>query len=111
MTNLFSKINFHSGKLSTSEAQLLLDISLENQEYNLFEDILQVTYTNGAIAYTIDIGWYPEDFEISENSFFRVIVIVNENWSDALYDNKTKNLKELINLIEEAIELIMNQKT
>ena len=111
MSNIFSKINFLNGKLSTNEAVLLLDIPLENQKYNLFEDILQVSYEIQKSEYCIDIGWYFEDFEISENSFFLVKVIVDENWSNLLYNKKTKDLNELMNLIEEAIGFIKNQHT
>ncbi len=95
--------------MSNTKAMLFLDVSLEDQKYNLFEDILQVTYTNGAIEYTIDIGWYPEDFEVSEDSFFWIQVIANENWSDLVYQKKTKDLTKLSNFIQEAIQNVRLQ--
>ncbi|MFK7746821.1 MAG: hypothetical protein AB8B65_00385 [Kordia sp.] len=106
MTNIFSNINFREGKLSNTNAVLLLDVPLEDQKYNLFEDILQITYTSKNLKYVIDIGWYFEDFEISEDSFFWVQIILNEDWSNLIFDKKTNNINELKNLIEEGVEII-----
>jgi hypothetical protein len=107
MSNIFSNINFHNGRLSNTYAVLLLDVSLEDQKHNLFEDILQVNYKSKDLEYTLDIGWYFEDFEVSPDSFFWVRIILNEDWSNLLFDKKAKNVNELKNLIEEAIEYII----
>ena len=109
MANIFSHINFCNGKLSTTKAVLLLDVPLEDQKHNLFEDILQVSYTSKDLIYVLDIGWHFEDFEVSKDSFFAVKVIVNEDWSNLLYDKKTSSVIELKNLMEAAISLITKQ--
>ncbi|WP_298517274.1 hypothetical protein [uncultured Kordia sp.] len=105
MINIFSNIDFRDGKLSTNKAILLSDTPLEDQKQHLFEDILQITYKKC----TLDIGWYFEDFEISKDSFFWVRVIVNEDWSNSVFDKKTNNVTELKKFIEEAINLITKQ--
>ncbi|MEH0157207.1 hypothetical protein V6R21_24050 [Limibacter armeniacum] len=87
---------------------LSLEKDLHSQLFELTEDILQVYYNSDNQDYCIDIGWYPENFEITDNSYFRVRIIRNEDWEKLIYDEYAKSISGLKDLIQDAIKICTN---
>lgn len=100
-----SNINYKKGKV-----RILSDIDLSepinNQIDMLTQDIAQITYSNN---YTVDIGWYPIDMEITTYTFFKIYVIRNYNWENPvkeIVEYTTEGLKKsLISEIEHVSKL------
>ncbi|AMO20671.1 hypothetical protein [Flavobacterium columnare] len=103
--NLFDIIDFKNGVLSNKNACLLFNVDLKDQKYNLVEDIVQIEFNSLDSAF-VDIGWYPEDFEIEKNSFFLVRAFKDSSWDNIIYKKKCKSISELKSAIEESIQII-----
>lgn len=74
-------------------------ISLENQEFSLQEDIIQIEISD----YIIDVGWYPS-LDIKGN--FTVEVIRDYDWDNPLFIKKTNNLVVMKKYLQEAIDFV-----
>lgn len=81
-------------------------IPIEVQKDLLVQDICQIKYSNDHI---IDVGWYPEDQSIYDDSCFKVYLVKGCDWENPINIINVKSLvllKEvLINQIEKMITL------
>lgn len=76
--------------MSSSISQIIDDLK---------EDLLQIQYPHNLI---LDVGWYPE-FNI-EGAFI-ICIVKNSNWEKPFFKKKAKDLKTLITVLEEAIQI------
>ena len=76
-------------------------VSIDEHISWLDEDLAQITFPNN--DYIIDIGWYPSRDIDGE---FAVVVIKNNDWSNYLFQENTRNYGDLINIINRAVEFI-----
>ena len=103
MINIFEKINFKNGIISNNSVKIFENVLLKNQTFNLTQDIVQIYYVVENKEYTIDLGWYPEDFEVTEESYFWIRIIEDDIWDNILFERKCTDIQELISNMEEAI--------
>lgn len=100
MKKLIDQIDFKSGSVTYSEIHLDFEQSLEEQEDELQEDMLQVHYPMG---YILDVGWCGE---APADGFFRVVVIKNKDRWSPVFDEKVRNIYQLIEVIKKCIDKI-----
>lgn len=75
---MISDIDFGNGKIVYNDFNIKKDIPLEEQIWELKEDLLQVKYSfRNKDVYLIDVGWYPE---FNVNGEFRLCLVKNYNW-------------------------------
>lgn len=77
------------------------DISLITDE--LKEDLLQASFP---LEQIIDIGWYPE---FSEEGYFRISLISNQNWESPTYSETAKTWIDLEKALTNALGKIKRQ--
>lgn len=71
-------INFGKGVITYNNFNIDISKPLENQIWELKEDLLQVSYSGrNSSTYILDIGWYPE-FNVNGN--FKILLIRNYDW-------------------------------
>ena len=80
---------------------LKLNIPLEDQRECLTEDICQIEYKEKNSV--IDIGWYPNYAEITNDSHFKVYIIQNSDWENPIAAYSCYDISELKSIIEMAI--------
>ncbi|MFZ7173016.1 hypothetical protein [Avibacterium paragallinarum] len=70
--------------------------TIEEQINNLKEDLYQASFKNNLI----DIGWYPS---FDKNGRFVISIIKDFNWEKPIFEFKTRNINELIKVIEDKV--------
>lgn len=100
-----AKINFRDGKVIYDDFNIDLTCPLEDQTYELQEDLLQVKYGNG---YVLDLGWHPE---LDPKGYFVIHLIKNSNWDEPVYRSEVP-FHDLVPELEKAVELVcsLNEK-
>lgn len=96
---LLSSLNFLDGKYQGND--LDFGVPLENQKFNLVQDICQISYEGKNIV--IDIGWHPIDFEINANSHFKIYVVRDYDWSAPYKVYKVFQLEQLRSKLKEIV--------
>lgn len=99
--NLKNEIDLKGGSLSYYDFNIDSNVPLQNQIYEIKEDLIQILYGD---HYLIDVGWYPE-FDV-EGSFV-VRIIKDFDWQSPIYENETKNLWELKSYIQDCIDEVV----
>ncbi len=92
-------VNFKGGKIVYDSFDIDFTIPVEEQIYELQEDLLQVQYNN---SFILDLGWYPE---LNPDGYFKISVIKDSDWLVPLYQKET-DLKKLKQELQEAILFI-----
>jgi hypothetical protein len=78
---------------------------IENQLWELKEDLLQVHYSDEySNTYILDIGWYPE-FIIEGN--FRIVFVRNFEWDNPELMRVCK-IKDIYNVLVDCIDYVNN---
>jgi len=95
-----SSLNFFGGQYYGND--LDFSISLDAQKNNLVQDICQISYKSRNLV--IDVGWYPEDLEITNESHFKIFIIKNNDWHNPCNLYKVYQLDNLKAKIEEIIK-------
>lgn len=100
MGNIF---DFLKNKYNLYPPDAFLDkkLSLMNQEWELREDIVQITH-NDVPDILLDIGWYG-DFEFDNSARFILYVIKDCDWDKPLLRKETKSISELEAFIKESL--------
>lgn len=89
MTRLLKNLNFQNGQVSHLDYELDFDLSIEEQDGTLREDLLQVQYPAN---YLLDFGWYcPPN---SQDGVFMIYIIVHFDWNNPVKVWKSKSLEE-----------------
>ncbi|UQZ36574.1 hypothetical protein C2I18_25365 [Paenibacillus sp. PK3_47] len=84
---MFDGINFSPGIVTYNVPQYLGQ-----------EDILQVSYTENDIDYTIDVGWYRK--------WFAVVVIKDMDWENPVLEKHCVEPGKLPALVQECAEFV-----
>lgn len=92
-------INLRNGILVYDDFNINPDIPLQEQVFELGEDLLQIQYENNIV---IDVGWYP-GFDPLGN--FTIYIIKDCDWDHPLY-KKVVKLKNIAAELQKAIDLI-----
>lgn len=98
--NMFKDLDFHPGKVVFNDFDIDIERPLNEQEFSLKEDILQVNYND---EFIIDIGWYPE-FDIKGE--FKISVIENFEWDEPIMQKKCNDIKTLHEYTKECISFV-----
>ncbi|WP_338812845.1 hypothetical protein V9L05_15945 [Bernardetia sp. Wsw4-3y2] len=98
-------LNFLGG-IYRGNTELRFDKPLEEQLIELTQDICQIEYKEKNSI--IDVGWFPIDMTITNNSHFKVYVIQNSNWENPITVYSCYDIGNLKNSIQEAINNIQN---
>jgi hypothetical protein len=96
-------LKLKGGKLAYDQFNIDPTKYLEEQIWNLDEDLIQITFDGG--KYIVDVGWYPS---FNVNGEFIIYVIENLNWENPLLIKKTNNFKQLNLYIQECIDFVNN---
>ena len=94
------RIDLKSGKITYNEFRIHFDIPFSEQLDSLLEDLVQIEYEDG---YLIDLGWYPE-FDAAGR--FIVQLIKDYNWEKPIYIQKSRDVKQLKEILVNAINRI-----
>ena len=94
------RIDLKSGKIKYNEFYIHFDIPFSEQLDSLLEDLVQIEYEDG---YLIDLGWYPE-FDAAGR--FIVQLIKDYNWEKPIYIQKSRDVKQLKEILVNAINMI-----
>lgn len=92
-------INLRNGIITYDEFNIDFNIPLQDQIFELDEDLLQIKYSNNII---LDVGWYP-GFDPLGN--FTIYIIKNSDWDYPMYKKVVKP-KDITTELQKAIDLI-----
>lgn len=90
---ILEKIDFKKGRVDFNSFDIDFSRPLEEQIWNLNEDLLQVSYVYGDDVYILDVGWYPGN---DLHGQLRVYVVKNQNWNEPIFAKQSKNETDLV---------------
>ena len=94
---MFKDLDFTPGKIVFWGLDINLDMSIDNDNTFLDEDMLQVEYPNELL---IDAGWYEG------SKSFCIHIIKEHNWEKPLVKRSCKTLKQLKKTLNECIDKV-----
>ncbi len=92
-------IDLKSGKLEWDSFAVDPTIPYEDQEFELSCCLILIGFGK---KNCVDVGWYPE---FNTKGSFRVVVILNSDWDNPVYDRWCKAFKSLKKCLQEAINI------
>lgn len=90
------------GRIIYNEYDIDLDRPLEEQEFELTEDLVLIEYSENLM---LDIGWYPE-FSLDGNLIVKVIK--NKEWNKPIFEEMVYSNNQLLSAIKSALDVIEN---
>ena len=100
MPNMPNTVNWKHGVITYNEFHIDLCKPLEEQIFELEEDLLQVKYAD---RYTLDVGWHPS---LDPDGFLWIRIIEDYDWSEPLLDLKVKRVDKFIGELQAAIDFM-----
>lgn len=97
---LFKEYNFTPGIITFNNYDISVNEELNEENYNLTEDMLQVEFNNNI---TLDVGWY------SGAKYFIVFVIKEYDWQKPMLRLEAHSYVELKNSLDKAMSLIVSK--
>ena len=101
--NFINNVNILDGKITFDGLDLDENIPLLDQINVLREDMLQIKYGK---RFVLDVGW-RQSFD--PNGCFIVVVILDRDWMNPVFEGKCRSIPELKKMIESAAILIHEQ--
>jgi hypothetical protein len=90
---LLEEIDLSDCKVIPEFIEIDTNKSLSSQLELLIEDILQIILFSGKDKFTIDVGWYPEDWNL--DGHFRTMLVKNDEWGEPIKEYTSTSLSSL----------------
>jgi hypothetical protein len=100
---MLEKLDLKGGLIVYNTFNIDVNASLEDQIYELREDLLQIKYGH----YLVDVGF---DSELDPEGFFKVVVIKGTDWFHPLKAKRIKK-EELLSSLQESINFASQLNT
>lgn len=100
MNKLLRNVDLVIGKITYCDFEIKSDLPFEKQKWSFREDLIQINFDN---KYLLDVGWYPE---LNEKGAFLVEVVKCFDWSNPIFEKRTKQLESLQGYIQQAADFI-----
>lgn len=101
--NFIGNVNILDGKITYDDFDIDENTPFSDQVYSLQEDMLQIKYGK---RFVLDVGW-RQSFD--PNGCFIVVVILDRDWMNPVFEGKCRSIPELKKMIESAAALIHEQ--
>lgn len=100
---MLRNINWREGTVLYNNFKIKKDVQLQDQLWELNEDLLQVEYKDDfSNKYLIDVGWYPE---FDKRGELKIVIVKNYDWCNPVF-TKTCGLEEAIESIETSAKYV-----
>ncbi|WP_160675256.1 hypothetical protein [Clostridium sp. C8-1-8] len=94
-------IDFGKGIVTYNDFNIDITNPLENQIWELKQDLLQVNYSDKHDnTYILDIGWYPE---FNLKGAFKIVLIRNFDWDNPMIMKKS-NYEDFYSILANCVD-------
>jgi hypothetical protein len=102
--NALDKVNFKDGLVDYNSFNIDFSKSMQEQIWELNEDLVQVEYVYETYTHVLDVGWYPAG-KCDENAGFKIIVVKNQDWNASIFSKSARRESDFFAVLNEAIEI------
>jgi hypothetical protein len=97
-------LNIYNAKITYDDFDIDPNIEFEKQRLSFKEDILQIKCDEMTL---IDVGWYRE---FRKSGSFCIRIIENYDWDNPAWKKRTKSIKKLKQLLQQALDLCFKSR-